>query len=78
MLIQKQHADNAQHAFSSSYGTTVHLALPAVEALRKAWSTRLTRVKYQALVPAMAAGLDKIAERYDRNSDSDAYTFAMC
>jgi len=78
LLIQKQHADNAQHAFPSGYGTTVHIALPAIEALHKAWSTRLMREKYQVLVPAMAAGLDKIEECYDRNSDADVYTFAMC
>ena len=36
----EQHTDNVQHAFSSDRGTTLHLALPALEALHKAWTTR--------------------------------------
>ena len=72
-----QHADNAQQAFSSDKGSTLHLALPALEALHKAWTKRAKRVKYIDFVPALNAGLAKIAEYYDRTADSDAYTFAM-
>jgi hypothetical protein len=77
VIHEPQHADNAQHAFSSDRGTTLHLALPALEALHKAWSTRLTRAKYQDFVPALEAGLEKITEYYERTADSDAYTFVM-
>lgn len=66
-----------QHAFSSDQAPTLHLALPALEALHKAWSTRLTREKYSKFIPALEAGLSKIGEYYDRTSDSDVYTFAM-
>jgi hypothetical protein len=74
----QQRADSAQHAFSSDQGTTLHLALPALEALHKAWSTRLKREKYQYFAPALDAGLEKIAEYYERTADLDAYTFVMC
>ena len=72
-----QHADNAQHAFSSDQAATLHLALPALEALHKAWTTRQTREKYQGYSPALQASLTKIEEYYNRTADSDAYTFAM-
>lgn len=56
----------------------LHLALPALEALHKAWSTWLTREKYSKFRPALEAGLLKIGEYYDWTSDSNMYTFAMC
>ncbi|KAF8219872.1 hypothetical protein L208DRAFT_1188116, partial [Tricholoma matsutake] len=64
-------------AFSSDKGSTLHLALPALEALHKAWTKRAERIKYIDFVPALNAGLVKIAEYYDRTADSDVYTFAM-
>ena len=72
-----QHADNAQHAFSSDQAPTLHLVLPTLEALHKAWSSRHNHVKYTAFVAALDAGLAKIVEYYDQTADSDAYTFAM-
>lgn len=56
----------------------MHLELPALEALHKAWTKQADRSKYRDFVPALKAGLDKIEEYYDRTADSDAYTFAMC
>ena len=73
-----QHADNAQQAFSSDRATTLHLALPALEALHKAWSKCAERVKYLNFVTALNAGLVKIEEYYDHTAECDAYTFAMC
>ncbi|KAI9510616.1 hypothetical protein F5148DRAFT_1147405 [Russula earlei] len=35
------HADNVQQAFSSDWATTLHLALPILEASHKAWSKLL-------------------------------------
>jgi hypothetical protein len=58
--------------------TTLHLALPALKALHKAWSKRAERAKYVDFVPALNAGLAKIEEYYDRTAECDAYTFAMC
>jgi hypothetical protein len=74
----KQHADNAQHAFSSDQVATLHLALHALEALHKAWTIRQTREKYKDFLPAMQAGLMKIEEYYNWTSESDVYIFAMC
>lgn len=34
------HAEKAQHSFSMEQGPTLHTALPALEALHKAWSSR--------------------------------------
>jgi hypothetical protein len=75
--LVKQHADNAQQAFSSDQGPSLHLALPALEVLHKAWTKRAARIKYGDFVPALNAGLAKIEEYYDRTAQSDAYTFAM-
>jgi len=41
-----QYADVAQQAFSSEHGSTLHLAIPALETLHKAWSSRAERPKY--------------------------------
>ncbi|KAL1939214.1 hypothetical protein VTO73DRAFT_10255 [Trametes versicolor] len=71
------HADNAQQAFSSDQGPTLHLGLPALEALHKAWSSRATRSKYAHFESAIDKGLSKVAEYYDKTSSSDVYTLAM-
>jgi hypothetical protein len=55
----------------------LHLALPALEALHKAWSSRVERPKYADFTDALQAGIDKISEYYEKAADSDAYVFAM-
>ena len=60
-----QHADNTQQAFLSDRATTLHLALPALEAPHKAWTKQADRSKYHDFVLALNAGLDKI-EEYSR------------
>ncbi|KAF8231446.1 hypothetical protein L208DRAFT_1277338, partial [Tricholoma matsutake] len=70
--------DLLAQAFSSDQGTTLHLTLPALEALHKAWTKWAAHSKYCDFVPALEAGLAKIKEYYDRTADSDVYTFAMC
>lgn len=72
-----QHAENAQHAFSSEQGPTLHLALPALEALHKAWTARISREKYADFKDALTAGINKIVEYYDHTADSHSYTVAM-
>jgi hypothetical protein len=37
--VSCQHANAAQQAFSSDNGPSLHLALPALEALHKAWTS---------------------------------------
>ncbi|KAG6863608.1 hypothetical protein C0991_004637 [Blastosporella zonata] len=71
------HAENAQHAFSSNQGPSLHLAIPALESLCKAWSSRKDRDKYTDFRDALEAGVDKIVHYYDRTSESEVYTFVM-
>lgn len=72
-----QHVDNAQQAFSSDQGPTLHLGLPALEALHKAWSSRATRPKYADFERAIDKGLLKVSEYYDKTASSDVYTLTM-
>jgi hypothetical protein len=53
----------------------MHLAIPALESLHRGWETqvnKLARVKFEP-----TAGMNKIAEYYDKVTDSDAYIFCM-
>jgi hypothetical protein len=72
-----QHADNAQQAFSSDNVSTLHLAIPALEALYKAWSSRADRPKYQPFAPAIHAASTKIDKYYERTTESPAYIMSM-
>lgn len=71
-------AEYAQQSFSSDCGPATHLALPALEALHKAWYTRSTKNEYIDFWPALEAGLQKVANYYEKTADSDAYFMAMC
>ncbi|OJT08055.1 Zinc finger BED domain-containing protein RICESLEEPER 2 [Trametes pubescens] len=71
------HADNAQQAFSSDHGPSLHLALPALEALQRAWSTRSGKAKYAEFRPALEAGSRKITEYYEKTAETQVYTFAL-
>jgi len=64
--------------FSSDQATTLHLALPALEALHKAWTKQASQEKYYDFIPALNAALTKIKEYYDCTADSDVYTLAIC
>ncbi|KAJ8503453.1 hypothetical protein ONZ45_g10852 [Pleurotus djamor] len=70
-------ADKSQQAFSSDQESTLSLALPALEALHKAWSSRIDRSKYASFSAALQAGVDKIVEYYNRTADTDAYNVTM-
>ena len=72
-----QHADRAQQAFSSDAGPSLHLALPALEALHKAWSARLCKDKYLPFTMALQAAIDKITEYYEKTADLDVFILAM-
>ncbi|KAN0120573.1 Ribonuclease H-like domain containing protein [Russula decolorans] len=71
------YADVAQQAFSSDAGTTLHLAIPALEALHKAWSSQSRRAKYTRFAPALDAAGQKIDEYYEKTTDSSAYIMTM-
>ena len=68
----------AQQAFSSDQGSTLHLAIPALETLHKAWSSRSERMKYRYFAPALKAAANKLDEYYEKTTDSPAYIMAMC
>jgi hypothetical protein len=68
----------AQQAFSSDQGSTLHLAIPALETLHKAWFSRSERTKYRYFAPALEAAVKKLDEYYEKTTDSPAYIMAMC
>lgn len=76
-IAKLKHADNAQQAFSSDQNPSLHLAVPALEALHKAWSSRLVRPKYYHFKAPLQAAIDKIVDYYEKTGDSDAYIIAM-
>lgn len=77
MRQQYQHADNAQQAFLSEQVSTLHLAIPALEALHRAWSSRAERPKYERFFPALEAAYTKINDYYEKTTESPAYILAM-
>lgn len=72
------YADVAQQAFSSDQGSTLHLAIPALETLHKSWSSRAERPKYARFAGALKTAADKLDEYYEKTTDSPAYIIAMC
>jgi hypothetical protein len=78
MIFSVQFADVAQQAFSSNRGSTLHLAILALETLHKAWSSRSDRTKYRYFAPALKAAATKLDEYYKKTTDSPAYIMAMC
>ncbi|KIK77155.1 hypothetical protein PAXRUDRAFT_167671, partial [Paxillus rubicundulus Ve08.2h10] len=71
------HADNAQQNFSSDAGPTLHLSLPALEDLHKAWDSCAIQSKYSVFSTGLNKGVEKISEYYEQTADSDAYTMVM-
>ncbi|KAG6894876.1 hypothetical protein C0992_004193 [Termitomyces sp. T32_za158] len=72
-----QVAENAQQAFSAEDAPTLYNGLPALEALYEAWSKRQSLAQYSEFLDALAAGILKIEEYYEKTAESHAYTFAM-
>ena len=77
LLGQHQHADAAQQAFSSENGPSLHLALPALEALHNAWSSRAQKDKYYHFEIPLDSAVETIAKYYDKTSTSDAFVLSM-
>jgi hypothetical protein len=72
-----KHADNAQQAFSSEQTSTLQLAIPALEALHRAWSSRAERLKYERFADALESACTKVDEYYEKTTESPAYIMAM-
>jgi hypothetical protein len=66
-----------QHAFSSDNIPTLHLAIPALESLHKAWSSRAECPKYELFTPALQSACDKIDQYYEKTTESSAYIMSM-
>ena len=72
-----QISDACQQRFSSECEPALHLALPALEDLHAAWSSLLDNKKYKHFEPGLQAGIDKIAEYYDKTGNNDAYVLSI-
>ncbi|KDQ48915.1 hypothetical protein JAAARDRAFT_144238 [Jaapia argillacea MUCL 33604] len=71
-------ADQAQQLFSSETHPALHLGLPALEDLHASWTTFQAKLGPNSrFYDAIQAGLDKIAEYYDKTGDNDAYVFSI-
>jgi hypothetical protein len=53
------------------------LGIPALEALHKAWFSRVDRSKFEAFAPALRAAYEKIDEYYEKTTESPAYIMSM-
>ncbi|KAL0565923.1 hypothetical protein V5O48_016097 [Marasmius crinis-equi] len=71
------YANSAQHMFSSDTEPSLHVGLPALEGLHKAWSSRIERPKYIRFTEALQAGINKVSDYYNKTDISDAYTMAI-
>ncbi|KAJ7806398.1 hypothetical protein B0H14DRAFT_2229919, partial [Mycena olivaceomarginata] len=71
------YADAAQQAFSSDEGPSMHLTVSALESLHRGWETQVNKLARVEFEPALTAGINKIAEYYDKVTDSNAYIFCM-
>jgi hypothetical protein len=57
---------------------TLFNAIPAIEGLHSAWSTRADKFKYAPFKDVLHAAKDKVNEYYEKTADSDAHILAMC
>jgi hypothetical protein len=78
LIIHGQYADVAQQAFSSDSGTTLHLTIPVLETLYKAWSSCAAQVKYKRFAPALKAAAQKLEGYYEKTTESTSYIMTMC
>jgi hypothetical protein len=77
LTLKLQFAELSQQSFSSEQGPMLHLALPALESLHSAWSSRSGRIKYLDFAEGLNAGIEKITKYYEKSSSSDAHIMAM-
>src|SRR5258708_17263638 len=68
-----QHPDNAQHAFSSENVLTLYYAIPALEALYKAWSMCAVFPNYQPFAFALHLVCGKIDDYFVNTTSSSNF-----
>ncbi|KAJ3978422.1 hypothetical protein F5890DRAFT_1548481, partial [Lentinula detonsa] len=56
----------AQQAFSSEKEPSLHIGIPALEALHRTWRMRSTRAKYSEFHLALEDGVAKVEEYYEK------------
>ena len=70
-------AQDAQHAFSADFRSTLPLTIPALEKLHAEWTANATQDKYSVFHDALNEALLKVDEYYQKTSNSNSYMFAM-
>lgn len=75
--IWRQHADDAQQAFSAALVPTLQHALPALEKLYASWEKAAAKPRYRSFIPSLKAGMAKLDTYYQRSAESDAHIMAM-
>ena len=55
----------------------LHLAIPTLETLHKAWSSHAKRHNCARFVPVLKTATEKLDEYYEKMTDSPAYIVAM-
>ncbi|KAF8808692.1 hypothetical protein BYT27DRAFT_7096005, partial [Phlegmacium glaucopus] len=68
---------NAQQAFSSNNVSTLHLEIPALEVLHRAWSSWADHSKYSPFSPALHTACEKIDKYYEKTTASPVYIMSM-
>jgi hypothetical protein len=76
-LIFSQDSDRAQNSLSYENGASMHLVIPALEGLRRAWMSKLSKDKYECFHPALVAAIEKLDFYLDKMRESDAHLVAM-
>lgn len=66
-----------QQAFSSDQILTLHLGIPTLEALYKAWLSRLEKNKYAPFISALQAACATVDKYYEKTTLTDTYILAM-
>lgn len=77
ILFQRQTADKAQQAFSSSTLPTLCNAVPALEKLYTTWESQRKEPTSVPFETAVTAGMEKINEYYVKTAESDSHIMAM-
>ena len=68
---------HSKHFHLNSFISTLHLAIPVLEALYKAWSSQADHTKYQAFADTLYAACKKVDEYYEKTTKSPVYIMSM-
>jgi hypothetical protein len=67
----------AQQTFSSSRNPTVWRTIPVLEYLQQQWESMECLTKFEAVAPALSAGLENLSKWYRKTDDTDAYFICL-